>query len=335
MLPIVITMGCPAGIGPEIILKHFTSAEVPAVPAVVAGDINVLGYYAAKLKISCSLSPWHPGDTLPRDKTTIPVYETSKLAQKFIQPGIFSQETSLAMVEAITRSVKGIQQGIFSGICTCPISKEALQLSGQHFPGHTEMLAALCNVKSQVMMMAGKTLRVTLATIHCAIKEIPTLLQTESLVALFQTTYMSLQTDFNISKPRIAIAALNPHASENGMFGDEEECIILPAVKRAAKMDIPLQGPFPPDTLFFKAARGQYDAVICMYHDQGLIPFKLLHFDDGVNVTLGLPIVRTSVDHGTAYDIAGQGKASPNSLQAAITLAHTISTNRNSIQGKQ
>ncbi|RUM40487.1 MAG: 4-hydroxythreonine-4-phosphate dehydrogenase PdxA [Desulfocapsa sp.] len=322
-------MGCPAGIGPEIILKYFVCSAAPSVPAVVAGDTNVLKYYAAKLNISCTFTPWNPGDTLPRDNKTIPVYETSRLTQKIIQPGIFSKETSVAMVEAITHSVKGIQQGVFSGICTCPISKEALQLSGQHFPGHTEMLAELCCVKSQVMMMAGKTLRVTLATIHCAVKEVPALLQVDSLVDLFRTTYTSLQVDFNLSKPKVAVAALNPHASENGMFGNEEECIILPAIKKAENMDIPLQGPFPPDTLFFKAARGQYDAVICMYHDQGLIPFKLLHFDDGVNVTLGLPIVRTSVDHGTAYDIAGQGKASPNSLQAAIAMAHTISTNRN------
>jgi 4-hydroxythreonine-4-phosphate dehydrogenase len=178
-------------------------------------------------------------------------------------------------------------------------------------------------------MMAGDTLRVTLATIHCAVAEIPALLNSDSLLSLFQTTYHSLENDFNIPHPKIAVAALNPHAGEGGMFGDEEQRIIIPAMKIAAAQDIPLQGPFPPDTVFFKATRGEYDAVICMYHDQGLIPFKLLHFDDGVNVTLGLPIVRTSVDHGTAYDIAGQGIANPSSLQAAITMAHSICTNRN------
>ncbi len=296
---------------------------------VVAGDINVLEYYAAKLAIGCSLVPWVPGNDFPAADNCIPVYETSRLTEEFITPGKFSRESSRAMVDAILSSVKGVQGSFFSGICTCPISKEALQLSGQRFPGHTEMLADLCQVNSHVMMMAGDTLKVTLATIHCAVSEVPSLLNEDSLLKLFQTTFHSLQNDFNIPHPEIAVAALNPHAGEGGMFGDEEQRIILPAVKRAAAINIPLQGPFPPDTVFFRAKHGEYDAVICMYHDQGLIPFKLLHFDDGVNVTLGLPIVRTSVDHGTAYDIAGQGLANPHSLQAAVTMAHSICTNRN------
>lgn len=329
MLPIAVTMGCPAGIGPEIILKYCSSATSNDIPVVIVGDINVLEYYSEKLDLKHPFSLWTPGQELPQTKNTIPVYETSRLAKDSIVPGTFSKETSMAMVEAIIQSVQGIQDGIFSGMCTCPISKESLQLSGHHYPGHTEMLAALCKVESQVMMMAGDTLKVTLATIHCAISEIPSLLNSDTLLKLFQTTYKSLQKDFNIHDPKIAVAALNPHAGEAVMFGDEEQRVILPAMKRAAAMDIPLQGPFPPDTIFFKAARGEYDLVICMYHDQGLIPFKLLHFDDGVNVTLGLPIVRTSVDHGTAYDIAGQGVASPSSLQAAIKMANSICTNRN------
>ncbi len=331
MQALAITMGCPAGIGPEIILKYFNSTTRATIPLVVVGDINVLEYYATKLGINCSFLSWNPGNEFPHSDNCISVYETSKLAEEFITPGVFTKESSIAMVDAILSSVKGIQNGFFSGICTCPISKESLQLSGQHFPGHTEMLAELCNVDSHVMMMAGDTLRVTLATIHCAVSEIPSLLTSESLLKLFQTTWQSLRKDFNIAHPTIAVAALNPHGGEGGMFGDEEQRIILPAIKMAASMDIPLQGPFSPDTIFFKANKGEYDAVICMYHDQGLIPFKLLHFDDGVNVTLGLPIVRTSVDHGTAYDIAGQGVASPSSLQAAITMAHSIYSNRNKV----
>jgi len=336
MRPLAITMGCPAGIGPEIILKYCSSSTSDQVPVVIIGDINVLEYYAEKLKISHIFSSWTPGQKLPKGENTTPIYETSCIAKSSIIPGTFSKETSLAMVEAIIRSVQGIQDGFFAGMCTCPISKEALQLSGHQYPGHTEMLAALCKVESQVMMMAGDTLKVTLATIHCAVSEIASLLSIDSLLKLFQTTYKSLQKDFNIHHPKIAVAALNPHAGEAKMFGDEEHRIILPAMKKAATMDIPLQGPFPPDTIFFKAARGEYDLVICMYHDQGLIPFKLLHFDDGVNVTLGLPIVRTSVDHGTAYDIAGQGVASVNSLQAAIKMAYSICTNRyKASKGKQ
>ncbi len=329
MLPIVITMGCPGGIGPEIILKYFSTLQVTGhTPVVVAGDRNVLRYYIQKLKIDCSFVPWTPGAKLPAADKTIPLYETSQLSEGSFQPGKFSKETAKAMAAAIIASVQGIQDRHFSAMCTCPISKEALQLSGQHFPGHTEMLAALTGSDKQVMMMAGNFLKVTLATIHCPIAEVPSLLNESSLLQLFQTTYKSLQTDFNLAQPKIAIAALNPHAGEGGLFGEEESRVLLPAIKKALDMNIPLQGPFPPDTIFFQAARGEYDAVICMYHDQGLIPFKLLHFEDGVNVTLGLPIVRTSVDHGTAYDIAGLGIANPSSLHAAIAMAEGISTNR-------
>lgn len=329
MKPLAITMGCPAGIGPEIILKYFSPvSHARRIPAVVVGDSNVLKWYAKKLNLSCSLFPWTPGVSLPTEQNTIPVYETSKLPANAIVPGLYCKDTAKAMVDAIFAAVNGVQEHFFSSVCTCPISKEALQLSGQYYPGHTEMLGALTDSDQQVMMMAGKSLKVTLATIHCAIADVPGLLSVEGLLQLFETTYKSLQIDFNLNKPKIAVAALNPHASEGGMFGDEEKQILVPAIKKAAAMGIPLLGPFPPDTVFFKATQGAYDAVICMYHDQGLIPFKLQHFADGVNVTLGLPIVRTSVDHGTAYDIAGQGVANPASLNAAVELAQSICKNR-------
>ncbi len=329
MLPLAITMGCPAGIGPEIILKYFSDLPDPhSVPAVVAGDRNVLEFYAEKLNIDCSIFPWLPGDPVVPSSGTIPLYECSRLDRESIQPGKPTKQTAVAMAQAIISAVQGIQDSHFSSLCTCPISKEALQESGHHYPGHTEMLAALTSSNDQVMMMAGTSLRVTLATIHCGIAQVPALLSSESLVKLFRTTHKSLQVDFNIASPRLAVAALNPHAGEGGMFGSEEKEIIIPAMKRCLQEGIDLQGPFPPDTLFFKASQGTFDAVICMYHDQGLIPFKLLHFIDGVNVTLGLPIVRTSVDHGTAYDIAGKGLADPASLAAAVNLAQTISKNR-------
>lgn len=330
MLPLAITMGCPAGIGPEIILKHFTQpGDVSPHPAIVIGDRTVLEFYAHHLGIKCAIIPWQPGDTIPSGHGNILLYQTSSLSRKSIQPGHYTRETAVAMAAAITAAVTGIQKNIFSGLCTCPISKEALQLSGQHYPGHTEMLAALCSSKNQVMMLAGPSLRVTLATIHCGIAEVPGLLNIDNLLRLYRTTHHSLQTDFAIPAPRLAVAALNPHAGEGGMFGTEEGRIIIPSIERGMAEGIDLHGPFPPDTLFNKASQGAYDAVICMYHDQGLIPFKLLHFADGVNVTLGLPLVRTSVDHGTAYDIAGCGVAEPTSLEAAIALAHTIIANRN------
>ncbi len=323
-------MGCPAGIGPEIILKHFIQFwNTSQSAAVVIGDKNVLDFYADKLKMKCSIVPWLPGNPVPVDKGVIPIFESSSLASNSIQPGTFSKETAIAMTDAIISAVQGIQDLHFSGLCTCPISKEALQESGHHYPGHTEMLAALTSSSNQVMMLAGKSLRVTLATIHCAIADVPGLLTQESLLKLYRTTYKSLLVDFDIPEPKLAVAALNPHAGEGGMFGREEIELIIPSMEKARNESIDLHGPFPPDTVFLKAAQGEFDAVICMYHDQGLIPFKLLHFKDGVNITLGLPIVRTSVDHGTAYDIAGKGLADPASLDAAIKLAHTIIANRN------
>lgn len=329
MLPLAITMGCPAGIGPEIILKYFTDSHVNQhLPTIVVGDITVFNYYAKKLNINCNIVPWFPGDKVPSTKSIIPVYQTSTLTEGSIHPGMFSKETAVAMASAITSAVDGIKNGLFSGLCTCPISKEALQKSGHLYPGHTEMLAHLTECNDHVMMLAGNTLRVTLATIHCGIKQVSGLLNKESLLKLYQTTHRSLQVDFDIPSPKLAVAALNPHAGEGGMFGNEEIEIISPSIEMAKKEGMELHGPFPPDTIFFKAARGEYDAVICMYHDQGLIPFKLLHFEDGVNVTLGLPIVRTSVDHGTAYDIAGKGIADSTSLAAATQLANQIISNR-------
>lgn len=332
MLPLGITMGCPGGIGPEIILKLFSrSHNIQQCPAVIVGDKNVLKFYAQKLEISCSIVSWSPGDAIPTGNNIIPVFETSALPPDSIQPGKFSKASAIAMADAIISAVNGVQESWLSGICTCPISKEALQKSGHRFPGHTEMLAELTSSSDHVMMLAGTSLRVTLATIHCGIAEVPDLLTQESLLKLYRTTYNSLLIDFAIPEPRIAVAALNPHAGENGMFGDEEETIIIPSMKRAKKESITLHGPFPPDTVFLKASEGEFDAVICMYHDQGLIPLKLLHFKDGVNITLGLPIVRTSVDHGTAYDIAGLGIADTASLLAAVDLANTIINNRNAI----
>ncbi len=333
MLPLAITMGCPAGIGPEIILKYFSKIHNKfSAPIIVAGDIAVLDFYINALQIDCSLIPWQVGDYAPIEQGIIPVFKTSQLSPTDIHPGIFSKKTSIAMASAISMSVQGIQNGYFSGICTCPISKESLNKSGCHYPGHTEMLADLTRCSGQVMMLAGTSLRVTLASIHCSIDQVPALLNIKSLYSLYQTTYSALVKDFNIPSPKIAVAALNPHAGEGGMFGTEEQEIIFPSILKAQKQGMDIHGPFPPDTIFVNAAQGKYDAVVCMCHDQGLIPFKLLHFKDGVNITLGLPIVRTSVDHGTAYDIAGKGTADPASLTAAIELCHTIIQNRTTTQ---
>jgi 4-hydroxythreonine-4-phosphate dehydrogenase len=327
MLHIGITMGCPVGIGPEIILKYFSGRKsCQNLAPVVLGDIHVLERCRRELGIDAACSVWYPGDPVPDGK--IPVIAVSGLDAQSLQWGRPNRETGLAMAEYIKSAVSLIQDGHLDGMATCPISKMALREAGYTYPGHTEMLAHLTGSPQPVMMMAGRRLKVTLVTIHCPLSAVPSQITRASVLRLIRISHQALITDFMIKTPRIAVAGLNPHGGENGLFGNEEEFRISPAIEDARQEGIDAQGPYPPDSVFLKAAAGDYDAVVCMYHDQGLIPFKLLHFSDGVNVTLGLPVVRTSVDHGTAYDIAGRGIADPQSLAASVELAGTISRNR-------
>jgi 4-hydroxythreonine-4-phosphate dehydrogenase len=224
-------------------------------------------------------------------------------------------------------------KGKISGFATCPINKAVMNRAGYYFDGHTELLAHLTKTVDYVMMLAGDKLRVTLVTIHCALKDVPGKISIENILKTISITVNSLKKDFGIAFPRVAVAALNPHAGEEGLFGTEEITIIHPAVEKARAMGFDVTGPLPADTLYPKAVTGQYDAVVNMYHDQGLIPLKLIHFSDGVNVTLGLPIIRTSVDHGTAYDIAGKGIADHMSLRAAILMAARMANNRQKYAG--
>jgi 4-hydroxythreonine-4-phosphate dehydrogenase len=225
------------------------------------------------------------------------------------------------MVRYIKEGVRLCQAGLLQGLVTAPISKEALRAGGYPDTGHTTMLARLTGTPRPVMMLAGPKLRVILVTIHRALREVPDLISAEGIVETASVAHRDLRRYLNLARPRLAVAALNPHAGEGGLFGDEEGRIIAPAVEELKRRGVEASGPYPPDTVFWHMMQGAFDAVICMYHDQGLIPFKLRHFDNGVNVTLGLPIIRTSPDHGTAYDIAGQGKASPASMKAAVLMA--------------
>lgn len=329
MHQIAITMGCPVSIGPEIILKYYSvPRNFTNYQPIVLGDIKMLQRCADELRLALTIQPWQPGDSCQSGK--VPVLPLSHLPATDLAWGQPTPATGKAMANYIHQAVQLINDGVFSAMVTCPISKSSLNQAGYPFPGHTEMLAALCHTDRHVMMMAGPRLRVTLATIHCPLTAVPSLLNTTALIELMETTRHALVQDFGIQEPRIAVAALNPHAGEDGLFGNEEKTVIEPAIQAMRAKGYCVEGPFPPDTVFFKAAAGLYDAVVCMYHDQGLIPFKLLHFQDGVNVTLGLPIVRTSVDHGTAYDIAGKGLADPTSLTAAIDMAEAIANNRTS-----
>jgi len=323
-------MGCPVGIGPEIILRFFvqTGSKIALWPVVI-GDAGVLRRCAAALGIEIRVVDWLPGG--PLQPQALNVLSLSDLGDGLIwgRPTI---ETGRAMGRYIEEAVRLIRHGQLAGLVTCPISKAALKAGGYRFPGHTEMLADLCQAKDFAMMMAGATLKITLVSIHQALAEVPAAITQEAVLRMIIITGQALRDDFAVPQPRLAVAGLNPHAGEDGMFGDEEQRVIAPAVAAGRRAGWLVEGPFPPDTVFNKAAAGQFDAVVCMYHDQGLIPFKLLHFSDGVNVTLGLSMVRTSVDHGTAYDIAGKGLAEPTSLAAAVSMAEAIVVNRKKLE---
>jgi 4-hydroxythreonine-4-phosphate dehydrogenase len=319
-------MGCPVGIGPEVIIRfHQQITGGRGHCPVVLGDPGVLERCADDLAVAIDIVAWQPGDEV-RDQV-LNVLPLSDLGRN-LSWGKPDLATAKAMARYIEEAVRLIDLGVLAGMVTCPITKSALHMAGYQYPGHTEMLADLCGADRYAMMMAGERLRVTLVTIHVGLAEVAELLTVDKIADLIDLTARSLRDDFGLENPRLAVAGLNPHAGEGGMFGREEERLILPALVKARTKGWQVDGVFPPDTVFNRAVAGQYDAVVCMYHDQGLIPFKLLHFEDGVNVTLGLPIVRTSVDHGTAYDIAGHGKANPASLRAAFDLAGRIADNR-------
>ena len=332
-LPIAITMGCPVGIGPEIIVRFLAGASLPEeVRPVVVGDLGVLRRAAAVVGSDVRFAAWQPGETGPHD--AVPVLPLSDLGDD-LPWGQPTPETGHAMGRYIEETVRLIRCGVFAAMVTCPIGKAALNAGGYAFPGHTEMLAALCGEAEYAMMMAGSRLRITLVTIHQPLASVAHDISEAAVLRMIRITGRALRDDFGLVTPRLAVAGLNPHGGEGGMFGVEEQQAIFPAVIAAQQEGWSVEGPFPPDTVFHRAAGGAFDAVVCMYHDQGLIPFKLLHFSDGVNVTLGLSIVRTSVDHGTAYDIAGKGLADPASLAAAYALAARISESRRAIVNQE
>ena len=330
---IAITMGDPSGIGPEVILKTLLQGDIYQVcRPVVVGDINALRMVSKKLG---PLS-FHTIET-PSEVTGSPglvdVISVSNLKRDSFVPGRPTVPGGKAMVDYIIKAVDFNKDGQVSAMVTCPISKELMHKAGYRFDGHTELLANLTNTRDYGMMLANESLRVSLVTIHCALKEVPQRLNKGLILKTIRLTYRALEEDFAIKRPHVAVAGLNPHAGEAGLFGLEDKEIIQPAVDEAKNDGLLVDGPFPADTIFYHAINGKFDAVVAMYHDQGLIPVKLLNFSDSVNITLGLPIVRTSVDHGTAYDIVGKGIADPSSLIAAIRMAAKIASARRKAQG--
>jgi 4-hydroxythreonine-4-phosphate dehydrogenase len=331
---IAITMGDPCGVGPEIIVRALARAEINRVcRPVVLGDrlaleraIEVTG---ERLEIR-EVAPEVIGEE--SQAGVVSLLKLSSLTPEEMEYGRPGAASGKAMYDYIVEAVRLCHAGAVDAMATAPISKEALNRAGFHYPGHTELLAELTGTKEFVMMLAGDRLRVTLVTIHEAIRNVPELLTIDKVVSTIRITHRDLNRYFR-KEPRIAVLSLNPHCGEGGLFGDEEERIIGPAIIAVRKEGIDAVGPLSADTLFHFAVKGEYDVVVCMYHDQGLIPLKLLHFDDGVNVTLGLPIIRTSVDHGTAYNLAGKGRASSNSMVAAIRMAAEMAETMHNIEG--
>jgi len=328
-LPIIgITMGDPAGVGPEIIVKALSDPAVYQIcRPVVLGDRGALAL-CRKGDRPCSIREISDPSEAEGRPGNIDLISVCRLDTECLTPGMPNVKGGVAMVDCIVTAVEMAKRNDIAAMVTCPISKSLMHLAGCDYEGHTQLIAQLTGTKQVVMMLAGERLRVALATIHCALKDVPRILSKEGILTTIAITSRALRHDFGLHNPRIAVASLNPHAGEEGLFGTEEVELIAPAVRTARERGLQVEGPFPPDTIFYRAASGLFDAVIAMYHDQGLIPLKLLHFSDAVNVTLGLPIIRTSVDHGTAYDIAGKGEADPSSLNAAIRTAVFMFRNR-------
>ncbi|WP_082114131.1 4-hydroxythreonine-4-phosphate dehydrogenase PdxA [Kiloniella litopenaei] len=323
-LPIAITMGDPAGISGELSLKAWEHLHQGAFPFFIVDCPDRLEKLASDLSLPIPIKRISdPLDALTCFGQALPVL-TEELKQPAI-PGIGDPDNASAVINSIKRSVSFVQNKEASAIVTNPINKDILYQAGFKHPGHTEYLADLANSKTpSVMMLASSQLRVIPVTIHLSLKEAVNKLDSDLISHTIRTANTALKHDFGIDKPRIAVSGLNPHAGENGAMGTEEIDLISPTLELLKKEGIDITGPLPADTMFHAKARESYDVAVCMYHDQALIPIKTLDFDSGVNITLGLPFIRTSPDHGTAYNIAGQGIANPNSFIAAIEMATTM-----------
>ncbi len=322
-----ITMGDPTGIGPEVIVKSYQDPKITkeCIP-VLLGDANVMKKTIAALhaKLEVTVISVEDIKSLRPNIKSIYVVKLSNLDPVRLKIGRPDKIAGKMMVTYIKEAVRLAMNGSISAMVTGPINKAAINNAGFNYPGHTELLAEITRTEDYCMMLVGKKLKVSLVTTHLPMREIPNMITPGMIFKTVKLTYEALVDYFGIKNPKIAVVALNPHAGEEGLFGVEEKELIIPGIKKAESMGIQVFGPLSADTAFHFAYKGKYDVVVGIYHDQALIPIKMINFDDSVNVTLGLPIIRTSVDHGTAYDIAGKGIANPESMSAAIMLASKI-----------
>ncbi len=333
---LALTAGDPSGIGPEIAIATWQARDKHSVaPFYLLIDPALLAARARHLGIYVPIEETTPANAANVFSRALPVVP---LAARFTDtPGLADTANAAGIVEAIDRAVADVHSGVAAAVVTCPIAKKPLYDAGFRFPGHTEYLAHLAGLKegreiTPVMMLAGPDLRAVPVTIHIALADVPGALTQAAIEEISRITAHDLAARFGIAKPRLAISGLNPHAGEGGAMGGEDEAIIRPAVEALRRAGIDAFGPLPADTMFHPRARAGYDAAICMYHDQALIPAKALAFDETVNVTLGLPFIRTSPDHGTAFDIAGKGVARPDSLIAALKLARLLADNESRVK---
>jgi 4-hydroxythreonine-4-phosphate dehydrogenase len=321
-----ITMGDPAGIGPEVVLKAVAEEDVRrACVPVIIGDAQLLSHTARTLDLQCGYDIVRFDERLP-DQISEPVIFHLDNISGHVEPGVESGTAGKAAAGYIEAAVKLCAAGSLDAIATAPINKRALFLGGYSFPGHTEFLAHLTSTEEYAMAFVAANLRIVLISTHVPLAEAIRMVKRERIVRTVQLAHRELKR-WGMEKPRLAVAALNPHGAEGGLFGVEESSEIVPAVEACHGRDgMDVSGPFSADTIFLRASRGEFDAVIACYHDQAMIPVKCLSFGEAVNVTLGLPFIRTSVDHGTAFDIAGRGLAEHSSMTAAITLAAKLSS---------
>ncbi len=325
---IAITIGDFNGIAPEVILKTLEPAAIhKTIQPVLVGSFEIFEYYAKKFKTKRKLAQVEsPGEKFAAN--VIPVMNVYQGTSKNLQIGKAAPDAGICAGVSIERSVRMCLAGEIDAMVTGPVSKESLHIAGYNFPGQTEMLAMLSRSDRVTMMLVAGSFRVGLATIHLPISKVAENIFIERILEKLETIDASLKNDFRIKTPSIAVLALNPHAGEHGAIGMEEINIIEPAIVKAKEKGIKASGPFASDAFFATSRQKEFDAVLAMYHDQGLIPLKMMGFNNGVNYSAGLKIIRTSPDHGTAFDKAGKGIADPGSMGAAIDLARTISLNR-------
>ena len=314
-------MGDPGGVGPEIIAQAFGTPGIrkSCIPIVI-GDTLIMAKALRLLRNPRKLREITSPDEAENSGRLMHLINVNTMIPQALPQKKPTAEGGEACVRYIRKAVELAMHKQVDGIVTAPISKEALKMAGFAWPGHTEMLAEISRTKQYAMMLVGGPLRVILVTIHTALKNVPELITRQRILRVIRLAKKACDM-LKIRTPKIAVAGLNPHAGEAGIFGEEEITQIVPAIRQANREGIPVSGPYPPDTIFHKAYQGEIDIVVCMYHDQGLIPLKMIAFDKGVNVTIGLPFIRTSPDHGTAYDIAWKGTANPSSMIEAIKLA--------------